>query len=445
MWLLKLSTFFLFIIAGAHCANLLTWMPCMFRDYIVLIDNEGARDVQLLQRPSILQFGKLGDNPVNPRAVTFLVIDSKPNLQRHVGDIEVDLVNCDIHRFNTDSVHLKWPGQKSNEYNSWFTITLTHSKGLFTISAILRHPSEPPPSEQQDVSNWPPIEDTQTLNTKVAMIMKTQTPMVTSGLGFQKKLHCQFAIDHKRPNVNVQWYQQYHGERRNLFSHASHSGQSEGRGVELINLAGGDLSYTLPYTEVKHAGTYVCSVSVLPLSSSLDISLQIQESPRVSINVGPKLTLLDGEMEKVVCEAENYYPLDVHIAWHVQDLASSSQRVGAPLPKELDNILLSSHKNNMDKTYSLSAFFYLEASHRHSGRQFMCTVSHQSLRIPIKKSFILIVEEPSSWLFTLTVCSILVLLLYVLYVMLRHLYQARKYSLQFVSVLCRKSHTDCTS
>lgn len=116
------------------------------------------------------------------------------------------------------------------------------------------------------------------------------------------------------------------------------------------------------------------------------------EPPRVSLNVGPTLTLQEDGEQKVICEAESYYPLDVEIVWYEQDPAVSGQRVGAPLPKVLENVLLSSHKHNQDKTFSLSAFFYLKASLRASGRQFTCSVSHQSLRVPIRKSFILTVE-----------------------------------------------------
>lgn len=116
------------------------------------------------------------------------------------------------------------------------------------------------------------------------------------------------------------------------------------------------------------------------------------ESPRVSVNIGQVLSLVDGEEQKVICDVEGYYPLDVEIIWYEQDPAVSGQRVGAPLPKVLQNVLLSSHKHNNDKTFSLSAFFYLKASLRDSGRQFTCSVSHQSLRVPIKKSFILNVQ-----------------------------------------------------
>lgn len=116
------------------------------------------------------------------------------------------------------------------------------------------------------------------------------------------------------------------------------------------------------------------------------------EPPRVSLNFEQTLSLVEGEEKKVICDAEGYYPLDVEIVWYEQDPAVSGQRVGAPLPKVLQNILLSSHKHNSDKTFSLSAFFYLKASLRDSGRQFTCSVSHQSLRVPVKKSFTLNVQ-----------------------------------------------------
>lgn len=170
----------------------------------------------------------------------------------------------------------------------------------------------------------------------------------------------------------------------------------------------------------------------------------------------------EGQEQKVICEAEKYYPLDVEIVWY-QGPAMSGQRVGAPLPKVLQNILLSSHRHNQDKTYSLSAFFYLQPSLSDSGRQYTCSVSHKSLRVPIRKSFILTVEgekkktthsyytviwqattqwqqrdisdvycnvmldpyfhcsEPSSWIFTLIVVFVVVILLIILVMMLPQL------------------------
>lgn len=87
-------------------------------------------------------------------------------------------------------------------------------------------------------------------------------------------LHCQFAIDHKGPNVSVEWHKR--GERTKLFSYTSHTRKTEGKGVELKRLAAGDASYSIPFTKISNEGAHVCSVSVMPLFADLDISLRIE-------------------------------------------------------------------------------------------------------------------------------------------------------------------------
>lgn len=419
---------YLFLCAGVQCVHQIPWLPCEFTDEHVFVNNEGHTETQLIHREAMLQFGQQGDAPVNPHAITFLVTGSKLDLRRYIEGAEAEQLECGLRRYSTAGIHVRWPVQAAQEYNRWFSCTLKHTKGLFTVTGFLRHPSDQPPSGQQDYRSWSAIGDREILTTIATMVIKTQTPSVKAGLGSQQKLHCQFAIDHKGPNITVEWHWQHRGERIQLFSHTSRSGKTQGTGVGLKSLAGGDASYTLPFTKMSSEGSYICSVSVNPLFVSLDISLHIEEPPRVSLNVGPTLTLQEDGEQKVICEAESYYPLDVEIVWYEQDPAVSGQRVGAPLPKVLENVLLSSHKHNQDKTISLSAFFYLKASLRASGRQFTCSVSHQSLRVPIRKSFILTVEEPSSWMFAFTVGFIVVILVAILYLMLPYLYAARKKS-----------------
>ncbi|XP_070762268.1 tapasin-related protein isoform X2 [Enoplosus armatus] len=423
------SLIYLYLCAGVLCVHQMSWLPCQFIDEHVL-NIKGLTDTELIHREAMLQFGQKGDAPVNPDAVTFLVTGSKLDLRRYTEGVEAEQLECELRRYSTQGIHVRWPVQGPQEYNRWFSCTLKHTKGLFTVTVFLRHPSDQPPSGKQDYLSWPAIGDREILTTTVVMVIKTQSPSVKAGLGSLQKLHCQFAVDHKGPNITVEWHWQHRGERKQLFSHTSRSGKTQGSGVGLKGLAGGDASFSLPFTKMSSEGSYICSVSVTPLFGSLDLRLHIEEAPRVSLNVGPTLALQEGGEQKVVCEAESYYPLDVEVVWYEQDPAVSGQRVGAPLPKVLQNVLLSSHKHNPDKTYSLSAFFYLQASLRDSGRQFTCSVSHQSLRVPIKKSFILTVEEPSSWTFNLTVGFVVVTLLAILYVMLPSLYAARKPSAQ---------------
>ena len=110
----------------------------------------------------------------------------------------------------------------------------------------------------------------------VVMVLQTQTPSVIVGLSTEQKLHCHFAVDHKTPNITVEWHFQHRGERAKLFSHTSRTGQVQGSGVGLKALAGGDASYKLPLTKMSSEGMYICSVSVMPLFASLDISLHIE-------------------------------------------------------------------------------------------------------------------------------------------------------------------------
>ncbi|XP_056904952.1 tapasin-related protein [Takifugu flavidus] len=400
-----------------------SWFPCTFSDERQYKKSDGTLEIEYISRESMLQFGKKGDAPVNPDAITFLVTGSKLNLNKYLKGVEPDQVECGLHRHRTRDDHARWPIKQADEFNVWFSCTIKHTNGDFMLTSFLRYPTEQPPSTQ-DSDTWPAISDRATITTTAVMMMKTLTPSLKSNLGAQNKLHCQFAIDHKGPNFTLEWHKR--GERSTLFSYSRRTGQTEGQGVELKGLADGDASYNLAYTKIANEGAYVCSVSVLPLSASLDISLHVEESPRVALSVGPTLTLEVGEMQKVVCEVDHYYPLDVQIVWYKQEPAALGQTAGSLLPTMVANTLLSSHKHNSDRTYSLSSFFYLSASLSDSGKQFTCKVSHKSLRVDIKKSFILTVEEPSSWFFVFSMLVIIVIFLAVLFKMLPTLHKARR-------------------
>uniref|UniRef100_A0A3B5ASW1 Ig-like domain-containing protein n=1 Tax=Stegastes partitus TaxID=144197 RepID=A0A3B5ASW1_9TELE len=244
---------------------------CQFIDEHVSLNNESHVDTQLIHREAMLQFGQTGDSAVNPRAVTFLVTGSKLDLRRYMEGVEAEQLECEMRRYSTEGIHVRWPVQGAQGYNRWFSCTLRHSEGLFTVTGFLRHPSDQPPPGQQDYRRWPPIADGEILSTTgklntVPSIRLKQTCC----------LHCQFAIDHKGPNMTVEWHRQHRGERVKLFSHTSRSGRTEGTGVGLKDLAGGDASYNLQFTKMSSEATYICSVSVVPLFASVDVNLRIE-------------------------------------------------------------------------------------------------------------------------------------------------------------------------
>ncbi|KAG7218406.1 hypothetical protein INR49_020405 [Caranx melampygus] len=406
MWVVTISLLgvLCYLLLGVLSVHQLSWLPCQFIDEHVtfkIVDNERHYETQRIHREATLQFGQRGDSPVNPQAITFLVTGgSKVDLRRYMDGAEAKQLECEVRRFSTEGIHVRWPVQQPQEYNRWFSCTIKHSKGLFTATGFLRHPSDQPPPGQQDYRSWPAIADREILTTTVAMVIKTQSPSVIARLNSQPKLHCQFALDHRGPNIMVEWHFQHRGERNKLFRYNSRTGEKEGSGVDMKGLAAGDISYVLPLTKIKEEGTYICSVTVDPL---------FVKPPRVSINVGPTLVLQWGWEHKVICDAENYYPMDVDIVWYEQDPEVSDQSASVPLISHL-----SSHTHNNDMTYSMSAFFYLQARLSNSGRQFTCSVSHRSLRMPIKNSFILTVEEPRTLAFNLMVWVVTISLVGVL-------------------------------
>lgn len=405
-------------------ASQIPWLPCNFLDEAVLYNSEGLVETKHSNRDAMLQFGQKGDPPINPDAVTFLVTSSKLDVRRSVEGVDsIDQLTCELQRYSTEGIHTTWPVRAEHEFNRWFTLKLTDTVNHVTVLGFVRQSTPEPPTGEHDYRNWTAIHDREVLTTSVVMVMRTQTPSIKAALGSEQKLDCHYSLDHKAANVEVEWHKR--GERTTLFSHSTQTRKSQGSGVVLKKLTAGDASFSVPFSKMSSEGAYVCSVTVLPLHGTLEINLQIQEAPKVSLNTEPHLTLTEGEERKVLCEADRYYPLDVDIQWTHQDEADVGRRVGAPPPKVVENVLFSSHKSNPDRTLTLSAFFYLSPKLSDSGRQFTCTVSHQSLRVPIRKSFSLTVQEPSRW-WLVPICLGVVAFVVGLLLVLRSLLKGRR-------------------
>lgn len=393
------------------------WLPCQFVDEKVHVNEEGHTETQYVHREAVIQFGNVGDSPLYP-TITFLVTASKVDMRRYVEGAE-DALNCEIRRYSTGGIVMRWPTMGAQEYDVWFSCTLRH-KGEFIITTFLRHTPSDPAKGQVDYLQWLPVNDKDLLATSAAMVVLTRTPSVEVGFLKEPTLHCQFAVDHKNPNVTVEWKLQKHGERSKLFSYTSRTGTSEGTGVSVKAIGVGNASFKLPPTRKNSEGTYICSVLVPPLYGSHDIPLSLSDQPRVSLNVGSTLSLTLGGEQKVMCDAEGYYPLDVNIEWLREPVG------GSPTPEFLKNVLYSSHRVHQDGTYSLSAFFLLQPGLEDSGYKYTCRVTHKSLLTPIRKSFILSVTEPDSTMWYITVFGFIIVMLVVLVWLLPQFLAGRK-------------------
>lgn len=49
------------------------WLPCTFTDEREVKKDDGLPEIEFISREAMLQFGKQGDAPVNPQAITFLL------------------------------------------------------------------------------------------------------------------------------------------------------------------------------------------------------------------------------------------------------------------------------------------------------------------------------------------------------------------------------------
>uniref|UniRef100_A0A4W5N893 Ig-like domain-containing protein n=1 Tax=Hucho hucho TaxID=62062 RepID=A0A4W5N893_9TELE len=359
------------------------WLRCRLTDEYVWTNAEGHIETKNSYREAVLQFDNSGNSALLSDSITFLVGASKVDMRKFVEG-PVDQLQCDIHRYSKGMSRVRWPSLGGTGHDIWFTCTLRHTAGLFNITSFLRvTPATTMSAHQPDFLSWLTIGVKEKISASAVMVLMTRSPSVRVGLQKETTLHCQFAVDHKVPHLTVEWHLQRHGERRTkLFSYSSSSGQTEGSGVAVKGIAGGDASLTVPLTKVSSEGTYVCSVRVPPLDGSVDIALHIIEPPDVS------LTTKEEQIPSVVCEANGFYPLDVEIDLFKE--TSSGQR-----PEKLGNVLHSSHLQHHDGTHSVAAFVRLRPSPQDSGCAiYSCRVSHVSLQgLYIHKSII----SPGCW------------------------------------------------
>ncbi|CAH2219803.1 tapasin-related -like [Pelobates cultripes] len=152
----------------------------------------------------------------------------------------------------------------------------------------------------------------------------------------------------------------------------------------------GDASILVRNVDLENQGVYSCSVTVNSLYGYQKIHLDIVESPVVHVNA-ESLVLEEGEEKKLLCAASHYYPLDVDIEWLREDHRQSF------LPIRIQNIMHSSHKHNIDGTYSISGFFMFKATPKDNGVTFTCRVEHLSLTHAIRKSVMITVTGSSRW------------------------------------------------
>ncbi|KAM4700094.1 tapasin-related protein-like isoform 2-T2 [Discoglossus pictus] len=314
----------------------------------------------------------------NEEDTLFIVKDSLLQWRLFLNEITDKLV-CNIKKYFTDNIQILWPGiqTKDNTMDSWFICTIKHTNNHFHLTVFFVRLSDKQLMEE-NVSS----EDNRTLNVSATFMLSTQTPLVQTKLNGNVLLDCGFSVDHPA-DVTIIWTL----KRKGVLKHdiLSYDGarniidyKIKGIVMKKEEIPKGNASLLLTNVNMDTEGLYSCSVSASSFYADQDIHVHIIESPTVTLNAD-SLLLEEGQEQKLLCDASNYYPLDVTIEWVREQ---SSQQL---IPTVVKHVLLSSHKYNSNGTYSLAGFFMLTATLQDNGAMFTCRVDHTSLKQPIRR------------------------------------------------------------
>ncbi|XP_075450514.1 tapasin-related protein-like isoform X3 [Ascaphus truei] len=390
-------------------------LPCLFEKRHTSENSQWVENKELTQLGAWLVLGSKSGSvqeSFDSEGVRFILKDSSMTLMSFL-DNDADMLVCAIKSYFTNNIQILWPGiQTNNIVDLWFICTFKHIEGNFEVTTFLTQlPGRPLVEEnlQPHVS-----QDADTLYVLAVFTLSTQTPLIRTRLRKDVLLDCAFSVDHQA-DVTVTWsLKMQGGQEKRLLSYNGSTKEVEYhiKGVEMLveEIPKGNASLLLRNVAVENQGLYSCSISVSSLYGDQKIRLEVIESPTVTINVA-SLSLVEGQEEKLVCDASYYYPLDVHIEWLREHQSKKF------MPTVVKNVLFNSHKNNGDGTYSLSGFFMLTGSLQDDGVMFTCRVEHTSLKKPIRKSVRVTVAESTKWsygdwLLIMLIATLSVLLLY---------------------------------
>lgn len=66
-------------------------------------------------------------------------VASKVDMRRYMEPTDKESLECEIQRYDTKQIVIRWPGIGAQENDVWFMCILHHSQGLFHLTTFLRH------------------------------------------------------------------------------------------------------------------------------------------------------------------------------------------------------------------------------------------------------------------------------------------------------------------
>ncbi|ROL45037.1 Tapasin [Anabarilius grahami] len=199
---------------------------------------------------------------------------------------------------------------------------------------------------------------------KVILSVSSKTPVVRSRLGELVLLDCGFWVDPSSPvhgsGFSVEWRYQFRGEGRLVLAYDGKNDRfaetsETGADIDITGLyETGNASMILEESQVRHSGTYICTVYLPHLLAQVAVDLEIVEPPSLSIYPSPLPLLVPGQVLLIQCEASGFAPHTLDLGWEFTGADGKSRSLGQGG--------VTGHRQASDGTFSQSSRLELDSS-----------------------------------------------------------------------------------
>ncbi|KAL7826479.1 hypothetical protein AOLI_G00316880 [Acnodon oligacanthus] len=276
---------------------------------------------------------------------------------------------CEINPFTPQASMVKWAAALTETAQSpthldadWFSVAAQGLDGQLTLSNVMRASS---------ASREP----------SVILSVSSKTATIHARLGQPVLLDCGFWVDPSSPlhgsGFAVEWRYQFRGEGRLIIAYDGKSDRfadtlETGADLDIASLyKSRNASLVLEEAQVRHSGTYICTIYLPHLLAQVAMELEIVEPPSLAIYPSPLPLSAPGQVVSVQCEASGFAPLSLELGWEFTGADGKRRSLGQGS--------VTGHRQAADGTYSQSTRLELASTKLGLGRggEITCVANHQ--------------------------------------------------------------------
>uniref|UniRef100_A0A6Q2WXM4 Ig-like domain-containing protein n=1 Tax=Esox lucius TaxID=8010 RepID=A0A6Q2WXM4_ESOLU len=294
----------------------------------------------------------------------------------HPPEGSVQKPQCEINPFMPQPSSVQWTVSLTDSAHSpiylqadWYSASLQGLNGQLSLSSVMRAP-------------------TATKEPAVLLSVSSRTPVVRSRLGERVVLDCGFWAEASSPlsgsGFTVEWRYQFRGDGRLVLAYDGKNdrlAETQEKGAELDFTAlheRGNASLILQEAQVRHSGTYICTVYLPYILAQVAVELEIvvwfdgisTSPPSLSIFPSPLPLSVPGQVVTVQCEASGFSPLSLELHWELMEMDGNVRPLGQGS--------VSGHRQGPDGTYSQTTRLQLDSAKLDLGRggEVTCVAVH---------------------------------------------------------------------